>query len=439
MDYKKMLIIIIVLIIVVNTNFVNALKQEKTAAEEITITLACGAAGQELELHKKAVAIYEREHPNVNIEIWDTPNSTTDRTELYLQFLENQSSEIDIYHIDVVYLGDLADHLLDLKEYGADKVIDEYFSANIKNNTINNHLLAIPWRMGAGLLYYRTDLLQKYGYNHPPQTWSELEAMAEKIQAGERAAGNKNFTGYVWQGDDYEGLTCNALEWVYSHNGGTIVSKDRKVTINNQQAIKALNRAKNWIGTISPPSVIGMKEEDVRSIWQSGQAAFMRNWPYAYSLSKGEDSAVQGRFDVAPLPAGEEGQGAAALGGWQLAVSKYSKHKEVAAEAALFLASKKVQKMRAVEGSLNPTIKSLYQDSEVLEHNEIFAKLYDVFLNAVPRPSTVTAPNYIEVSQSFYETVHNILTDKQETKLALQQLEKRLAEITGYKAQRELQ
>ena len=370
-----------------------------TTGEGVVVTVAAGAVGQELELTKAAAQRYMDSHPGVTVKVLETPDLATDRIGLYLQFFEAGSSEVDVYQVDVIWPGDLAEHLVDLNQYGAKAVADQHFPAIIQNNTVDGKLVAIPWFTDAGLLYYRTDLLEKYGYTAPPTTWDELQEMATKIQEGERAA-NPDFWGYVWQGNAYEGLTCDAIEWVNSNGGGTIVSSDKLITINNEKAAAILTKAAGWVGTISPEAVTGFGEEDARNIFQAGNAAFMRNWPYAYSLGNADDSVIKGKFDVAPLPAGDSGHGAAALGGWQLAVSKYSKNPEVAADVALFLASPEEQKIRAVEGSLNPTVMSLYKDPDVLKAAPFFGSLYDVFINAVARPSTATAPKYNEVSTS---------------------------------------
>ena len=117
---------------------------------------------------------------------------------------------------------------------------------------------------------------------------------AQFIQDKERAAGNDKMWGFVWQGNAYEGLTCDALEWVASHGGGMIVEKDGTISINNPNAAAALDMAAKWVGTISPEGVIGYKEEDARGIWDQGNAVFMRNWPYAWSLSNKDESAVKG-------------------------------------------------------------------------------------------------------------------------------------------------
>jgi trehalose/maltose transport system substrate-binding protein len=391
------------------------------AEEKVVITMTGSSVGQEGQLIKEGAELYVEEHPNVEIQIFDVPDSTTARLLIYLKKLVANDPEIDLYQIDVIWPGEMAEHFVDLNQHGADQFTGNHFPELIQNNTVDGRLVAMPWFTDAGLLYYRTDLLEKYGYSEPPKTWDELEKMAKTIQDGEVSEGKENFWGFVWQGNIYEGLTCDALEWVASHGGGTFIAAEKKVTINNPQAFEALERAKNWIGYISPPAVTSFLEEDARRWWESGNAAFMRNWPYAYA--SGQNSPLKGKFDVAPLPGAEPGMGVATLGGWQLAVSKYSKHQDIAADIALFMTSPPIQKMRAIKGSYNPTIKSLYEDPEVLQAVPFFGSLYDVFVNAVARPSSQTAPKYSRASQFIFTAVHDILTGQKRTQDALDALE----------------
>jgi len=430
---KKFLVWCLVAVLVVGFAVPVAYAQEGEG-EPVTLRLLSGAVGQELELTKAAAARYMAANPNITVEVFDTPDAVQDRLGVYLQYFETKSSEADLYQIDVIWPGDLAEHLIDLYQYeGAQEQAAENFPAIIENNTVGGKLVGMPWFTDAGLLYYRTDLLKKYGYDAPPGTWAELEEMAMKIQDGERAAGNEDFWGYVWQGNAYEGLTCDALEWIDSSGGGTIISPDKVITINNTNAVAAVDRAAAWVGKISPAGVTGFQEEDARNMWQAGNAAFMRNWPYCYSLGNADDSVVKGKFDVAPLPAGAEGgHGAATLGGWQLAVSKYSKNPEEAAKLALFMTSAGEQKTRAIEGSFNPTIMFLYNDAEVCDASPFMCKLYDVFTGAVARPSTATAPKYNEVSTAFFQAVHSVLTGDNDGQTALEELELDLAGITGF-------
>jgi len=427
---KKSLILVSILMMVFS--MIAVLNDNVLAKDDkVTITVASVPTITALETIKGAAQRYMDAHPDVIVKVLATPKTTTERLGLYLQFFEAKSPEVDVYHIDVIWPGDLSEHLIDLNKYGAREVIDQYFPAIVENNTVDGRLLAIPHYTDGGLLYYRTDLLEKYELE-PPKTWDELERAARTIQAGERAAGNEDFWGFVWQGNAYEGLTCDALEWIVSNDGGTIISSDKKITINNSNAVEAIERAASWVGTISPAGVVGFAEEDARKLWQAGNAAFMRNWPYAYSLGNTEDSVIKAKFDVVPLPAGKSGTGAATLGGWQLAVSKYSKHPDIATDVALFIASYDEQKIMAIERSLNPTIPRLYEDPDVLQATPFFGTLYHVFTNAVARPSTATAPNYNEVSSLFFNAAHSVLTGKEDARTAIEILELDLQELTDF-------
>ncbi len=135
------------------------------------------------------------------------------------------------------------------------------------------------------MLFYRSDLLEHYGET-VPQTWAEMTRIAERIQQAEREAGNEGFWGYVFQGKAYEGLTCNAIEWVASYGGGRIVDDNGNITINNAGAAEALQTVAGWIGTIAPRGVMGYEEEQARAVFQNGDTLFMRNWPYVYALSQ---------------------------------------------------------------------------------------------------------------------------------------------------------
>ncbi|MGM0501889.1 MAG: extracellular solute-binding protein, partial [Bacillota bacterium] len=174
-------------------------QEEQAESDKVTVTIAGGAVGQELEMTKKAARMYEKDNPDVKINVLDTPDLAQDRLGLYLQYLEAESSKVDLYQIDVIWPGDLEQHFLDLNNYGAEEVTDKHFQPIIENNTVDGKLVAMPWFTDAGVLYYRTDLLEKYGYDGPPETWTELENMAKKIQKGERDDGKSDFWGYVWQ------------------------------------------------------------------------------------------------------------------------------------------------------------------------------------------------------------------------------------------------
>lgn len=398
-------------------------------ANAVTLTFACDSVGQGYDECKKGADAWAKQTGNT-VKLVQVPKETDQRLALYQQQLGARSADVDVYMIDVVWPGLIGQHLLDLKKYIPAAEINRHFPAIVQNNTVGGKLVGMPFFTDAGVLYYRTDLLKKYGYAGPPKTWNELATMAQKIQAGERKT-NPKFVGFVFQGKNYEGLTCNALEWINSFGGGTIVDRSGKITVNNEKAVAALRTIQGLVGTVAPSAVTTYGEEEARNVWQAGNAAFMRNWPYAYALAQEANSPIRGKVGVAALPAGPGGKPAATLGGWQLAVNAYSKYPKEAASLVQYLTSVQEQKRRAIEASYNPTIAALYKDPQVLKAVPFFGSLYEVFTNAVARPATVTGSKYNQVSDAFSTAVYNVLTKKSAPGPALKTLEGQLARIKG--------
>jgi trehalose/maltose transport system substrate-binding protein len=395
-------------------------------AHAATLTISCGSNAADLEWCGKFAEDWGKKNGH-QIKLYTPPASTTDNLALLRQQFAAKSSDVDVLMVDVVWPGVIKDHLLDLKKYskGAET---KHFPAIVANNTVDGKLLGMPFFTDAGLLFYRKDLLAKYGVK-VPETWEALAAAAKKVQDGERAAGNADFQGFVFQAKAYEGLTCDALEWVASFGGGSIIDAKGDITVNNPKAAAALDAAASWIGTIAPNGVLNYAEEDARGVFQNGKALFMRNWPYAWSLSQAADSPIKGKVGVAPLPAGPGGQSAATLGGWQLAVNKYSKNPDAAAALVMHMTSPEIQKQRAIGGSYNPTIMDLYKDKDILAANMFMGELLGVFTAAVARPATVTGLKYPEVSRAFWDATHEVLSKKSKGAEAVKRLEGKLRQI----------
>jgi trehalose/maltose transport system substrate-binding protein len=391
----------------VSALFLGALMAVSLSASAVDVTISCGAVGREREFCEQATHAWAEETGH-HVTVTTPPERTNERYFKYLVDLGNGDSRTDVYQIDVIWPGLLAKHFVDLKQYLSQEDIQQHFPAIVANNTVDGRLVGMPWFTDAGVLYYRKDLLEKYGLP-VPQDWSELADMALYIQTRERQT-NPELWGYVFQGAAYEGLTCNALEWIAAYGSGTVVGADGAITVDNPQAALALARAASWIGTLAPPRVISFSEEDARQMFQLGNAVFMRNWIYAWALVDGKDSPVAGKVGVAPLPRGGiKGASASTLGGWQLAVSKYSKNPREAADLVRYLTSEAVQKQRAIAGSYAPTIMPLYDDPEIVAANPFFAKLRPILENAVARPAVQTGYNYMAVTTHFWDAVHNVL------------------------------
>ncbi len=398
-------------------------------ARSVEVRVSCGSVGIEYQICLDGAESWARKTGH-RVTLITTPQDSDQRLALYQQILSSRSNDLDVYQVDTIWTGILGQHLVDMNRYLPEEDSRDFFPVTMTNNTVGGRLVAVPWYLDTALLYYRRDLLEKHGFS-APKTWSEMEHIAQHIQNAEFQERGETLWGYVFQGRAYEGLTCNALEWIDSFNGGRIVEENGQISINNPRAIAAVDMARGWIGRLSPEGVLNYSEEESRGVFQSGRAVFMRNWPYAWSLTNAPGSPIAGNVGVTSIPKADDGgKTTGVLGGWQLAVSKYSQNPDIAADLVLYLTSAAEQKRRALEGSYSPSRMSLYEDEELLEANEFFGFLAEIFHRAVARPSAVTGLRYNQVSNEFWNAVHQTLNGQTNASNAFQNLDTKLKRIS---------
>ena len=361
--------------------------------------------------HARDVALAKRFAKDTGIKVKVVPHPTASDAS-YSQLarvFSSKSSSFDVAMLDVLWPGAFGPFLVDLKPK-LGKEAKQHTQGLIQNDTVNGKLVAMPWFGDFGILYYRTDLLKKYGYASPPTTWTQLFAMAKKIQDGEQAS-NANFSGFVFQGNSYEGLTCDALEWYQSSGAGGFIDNG-KVTINNKKGAAVLDAFSAQIGKTTPRDVTTYQEGEAHTAFVEGNAAFMRNWPYAYSI--GQDpkaSKIVGKFSVTVLPHGPGGHSVATVGGWQLGVNKYSKHVDASIEFVRYMTSAPVQKFDAITNTNVPTIPAVGKDPAVMKVNP-YLKPATASVARVARPSTVLGARYNQGSKVIYQGINQILNGR---------------------------
>jgi trehalose/maltose transport system substrate-binding protein len=351
--------------------------------------------------------------------------------DLLRRVLQQSGPSPDVLGIDVIWPGILADNLIDLRPYFATELSSQDPQL-VSSYTVHGNVVAVPYHTHVAVLEYRTDLLREYGYSHPPKTWDELESMAARIQAGERAKGRKEFWGYVWEGAATEGLTCNALEWQVAEGGGRIVEDDETISVNNPAAIRAWQRAARWIGRISPPGVLAYRETDSLNVWDSGNAAFRRSWEWGYRLTHPSESPVRDKTGYTSMPGGRGGR-AGTLGGYGLAVSRSSAHPREAVALIRFLIEREAGSKTAPSHAEPGAEPQFYDLPQILQANAPSPQLSQQSSRLVSRPSNVTGHAYEDVSQAYFQTVHSVLTGERRAPMAAAALEKRLVAITGFK------
>ena len=399
----------------------------------IKVYLAGGTS--EIASTRDVIKKFSEENPHIKVDTIRAPNETDEMYKYYLQLFEAKSGDMDVICLDASWARDLGDNLLDLTKYMEKKTFEKYYPSILESYEIDNKIVAMPWYSDIGLLYYRTDLLKKYNLE-VPKTWLELTKTAFAIQQGERKAGNSDFVGFVFQGKSYEGLTCNAIEWIYNNDGGTIINEKKEITINNKNAIDALKLAVNWIGSISPRGVLDMREDESKDVFMSGNAAFLRSWPYIYSICNVKGSAIKGKYEATLIPTGKLGRNSGVLGGWGVGVNKYSKNKDAALKLVEFITSADAQKYRALKSGNAPNIISLKDDKDLMKVPvfRIINKGLDTGFN---RPFIQTYPHYNAVSQVFYRTVYNMLRKETTPYAGVQEIERKVKQITKFNVKKQ--
>jgi multiple sugar transport system substrate-binding protein len=334
--------------------------------------------------------------------------------------LRARGSSIDVFPMDIIWPAEFGANgwtvPLDDKWPASER--DKYLPGPLAGCTYNGKLWAAPYRTDAGLMYYRTDINKS-----APTTWDDLVSMAKAAPSSQAKF------GYLWQGAQYEGVVCDFVEVLYGYGATVLDPNDpKKVTVNSPEGVQALTQMVSWVGGISPTAVTTYKEEDSRSAWQDGDAAFMRNWPYAYALGNDpKTSKIAGKFDVHPMLYGGSGTvGSSCLGGWQHGINAFSKNPDAAWKFIQFMISPETQKTLATELSLFSTLKSIYTDPDVLAKAPFFGKMQPVLQNAKPRP---VSPVYPDISNAIQQRVHSALTKQASPAAALTQLQADLQTI----------
>lgn len=352
----------------------------------------------------EAIRRFETLHPGVRVVREIAPSSSTAFHDLLTQKLKNRDAAVDVFFMDVVWPAEFAAagwaRALD-DRFGAEEQAD-FLPGPIRANRWKGRIYGVPAFVDAGLLYYRKDLLERYGFP-VPETWDELAERAAAIVDAERAA-EPELVGYSAQLLQYEGLVCNMLELISANGGRVVDDGGTRATLTDPAVIHAVRWMRDRVvGGIAPRALLTYQEPESLALFLQGHAVFHRNWPYAWQVANDhEHSRVAGKVGLAALPAFRGGHSAATLGGWQYGISAESRHPEEAWAFVRHMSSAETQKLLAVEASLAPTRRALYEDREVLERNPQLADQAEALRRAEPRPVTPVYPAISRILQRFF-------------------------------------
>lgn len=381
------------------------------------LTFSASGLGAEADVVRIQLQRFATMHPGVEVALQVTPDAADQRHQLYVQWLNAGADDPDVLQLDIIWTAEFAGAGWIAPLDAAGDVTD-FFPAAIAANRWRDRLYALPWFVDVGLLYWRTDLLDA-----PPDSVAALQMAARRaVQTGQTR------WGLAWQGARYEGLITVFLEHLGAFGGG-ILDERGQVIVDQPEAIRALTFMREAItSAVVPASALTWQEEQVRFAFQNGEAAFMRNWPYAWALvNEPGASRVAGRVSVAPFPAADGGQPTAALGGAQLAINAFTDQPQLAWQLIAYLTAPEQMLERARFAAQLPSRRSLYASDALaaalpLPVNEVRAALEA----AASRPVT---PVYSELSEFLQVHVHRALSGQQSPADALRMAATEIREL----------
>ncbi len=404
-----------------------------SAATEIVFTFAPDESGTVQAL----VGAFNRQHEGDIHVRWRTTSATSDAYFRQLQSdFESGNPDVDVIGADVVWTAELARRgwVMDLSQrFHQMYNPEDFFYEALGSASHQFRIWGVPWYIDAGMLYFRRDLLVRNDFTAPPTTWDELKEMAHVVLQ------NNNVShGFVFQGDAYEGGVTNACEYIWNAGGrvmtqsarlasepGGAIQPPNVVYVDTPEAARGLNIARSLITDgITPPEVTSFREQDTWELFLSGDAVFMRNWPFAYQLVN--DNSISQldpeQIGITTIPAADTNRPHySCLGGWNLMISAMSspEKQDAAWQFIRFATSGRQQKDRALAGGFLPSLRALYDDPEVEGAIPVVDLGRSAIRNARSRPSS---PYYSLMSPRIAEAFTSTLRGNHSGEEATQQL-----------------
>lgn len=368
---------------------------------------------------------FEAEHPNINVEMQEGPTATNTREDMYTTSFLAKEATYDLAYADLIWVPKFAaaGWIVDITDRLTLYEIAQFLPGDIAGGIYKGRLYRLPMQSDAGMLYYRKDILENAGFR-PPRTWTELINQAKKLQ------NPPELWGFVWQGNEYEGLICDYLELVWGA-GGAFLDEEGNVALDKGKgAVDALKFMYDVIHTykISPPGVTTYQEEESRYVFHNGNAIFHRNWPYVWTLAQREDSPVKGKTGITPMVHKEGYRSSACQGGWGFCLSKFSKNKEAAWTFARYATSYEGQKFIHFTEGVIPNRHALFADPDILDESPHYPALWRIQINARTRPQY---PFYAQISDILQRYVHAAITGVMKPEFAISRAAAEIKELLG--------
>ncbi|MFZ5823548.1 MAG: ABC transporter substrate-binding protein [Bacillota bacterium] len=398
------------------------------APKEVTITFARGK--DSTPATEKALEAFRAKHPNIKVNFQEMPNDSSVQRDQYATKFSAGDDSIDVIGLDIVWPPEFgaAGWVLPLDEYFTKAEQDKFLQGPLNANKYEGKLYSVPLFTAGGAFYYRKDILDKYG-KQPPKNWDEIVALSKELVGKDGIE-----VGMVFQGAQYEGLTCNILEYMRG-NGGDVFDKNGKVVVDSPNNVEAIKFMRKLIDDkVVPAGVTTYKEPDALRMFIEGKALFMRHWAPAYAtIQNSPESKVKDKVGVTAVPVGPNGTApSSTLGGWNVGINANvpKERKDAAVTFVKWMTSEEASKIFALEGAYIPIYPTLFDDKEILAKYPHWADFKNIFLNSHPRP---ISPLYPQVSDVIQVNMHKALSGSISAEEAAKNMQQGIQKIVDKK------
>jgi multiple sugar transport system substrate-binding protein len=426
---KGMCAVICALLLMLPVMLSAAGAEEEAEVKEETVVLAYneyftmsfGPAVPPIEAIQQEVA---KLYPNITVEFQTVPLQAEAQHDTYVTWFMSQDSQVDILGVGAYWTAEFgeANWLVTLEDKVDPDILAKLDPSYLDAHSYNGHIYGLgPWWGGIGGLYYRTDLLEAYGFA-PPETYDELVKIAEAIMAD-----NPQMSGWTWPAMNDTVLVNRWTEFLYGF-GGKFFNADGSAAVNSQEAVDALTFMRDLISSgVTPLEATNWKEEDSQTRFVNGNSVFHSGrQDMMFWLDNPEQSKVVGKWGFIPNPARPNGESSGFYEGWAFSINRYTDVPDAALKVLEVMFDFPVQKLfNLSQGPLQAHV-DVYSDPDVLANNPNMDIIYDVAVTAKP---PLPSPNYVEISDILRRQIHSVLTGQSQPKAALDQAAKEINAI----------
>jgi len=410
---KTILSVLIVLIALSGSVFAQGGAEAQTGNGVVTINYY---GKPDASLENTIIARFEAQNPNIKVNYIQQTGGSNEKLTQLQTVLQSKSSDIDVFAADGIWpaIFVAAGWASAYEDLGVSPSFFNDYTMTSNFMSGGKHY-GIPFQANAGLFFYRTDLLRKYGLA-VPKTTAEIVSASKIILAGEK---NPNLVGYAASWKQGEGLSSAVSEFFYEQGMKVYANGALDLTYNGVKA--ALDTMKGLIDNGIAPADINSYSAEQRTLFKAGKLVFARDWTSAFSAhffkAEGNPYAAVAGASIVP-------GGAGVSGNWGLMISSFSKNKKEALAFAEFRANQQsLETQYDMIGALPPHYAAFKYDAiqKLLgSYADVVLKSFEVTVDRAVTPHYGEVSNIIQTNVSAALT--GLLSTDQATTLIMKQM-----------------